>query len=447
MRDTEPYAAALVPHMKNFRSSTLEVIFCLVVFVLVNTLSSYFQPRISVNEGKGWDGSIYYGMAEQITKGEPIQAAKTWCFRLGVPFLAALVSGHNLILGFRIVNLAANVLTLVLFVIWIRLFINDWRIRCLLVLLLLTQWHGPFRFVYYYPILTEYTYYSLLLLGLLCIHLARTRLLVGVACLGLVVFFGVAFRETLFLLAVMMPFADNPIVFNGFLDNLVTFQFANVVRMPRRVYWLPILLGLLSFVLVRLVAHPSTSYSFVRSALGTFYCKPWWTCILGVFAAYGPILVLLIYNWRRSWAFLASNQPLLVFMAASGVLAYVGGSDTERYCYWAMPVTYVLIGKAIEDNRILLQSKALLLVICLTQAISQRLFWTLPADPYKYPSPLPILTIPSSRFHYFDLYSAYSLPGEFSRVIMAISFAQYVLLAVLILWWLSYREKRQIGRP
>lgn len=432
--------------MKNFQSSTFEVIFCFVVFVLVNALSSYFQPLITVNEGKGWDGSNYYGMAEQIAKGEPIQIRSPHCFRLGVPLLAALVSKHNLILGFKIVNLAANVLTLVLFVIWIRLFINDWRIRCLLVLLLLTQWLGPFRFVYYYPVLTEYTYYSLLLLGLLCIHLARTRLLVGVACLGLVVFFGVAFRETLFLLAVMMLFADNPIVFNGFLDNLVTFRFANVVRMPRRVYWLPILLGLLSLVLARLVAHPSTSYSFVRSALGFPFHVPWFVYIHAAFNAYGPILVLLIYNWRRSWAFLASNQPLLVFMAGTCMFAYGAGSDAERYLYWAMPVTYLLIGKAIEDNRILLQSKAFLLVLCLTQAVSQRLFWTLPADPYKYPSPLPILTIPSSRFQYFDLYSAYSLPGEFSRVIMAISFAQYVLLAVLMLWWLSYREQRQIGR-
>jgi hypothetical protein len=404
---------------------------------LVNLLSCHFQAAATYNGGQGWDGVHYYRTAEQFAGGETIRGDAPFCFRIGTPFLVSLLRKTDLILGFKTVNLAANVLTFVLFVIWTRLFISGWGIRCLLVVLFLTQWLGPFRNVYFAPVNTDPALYCIILLGLLCIHFARSRPLLAVTCLSVVVFFGVAFREVAFLLAIAMLFAQNPIIFSGLSSEVTVSRFKDLVRMPPVFCWLPVLSGLAGFVWLHQMAHQVNDYSFLREALKWAYEKSWLSYLHSLFIAYGPVIVLVIFNWRRSLAFLVSHQALLVFMAGFCVLAYLGGSDTERFWFWTMPVTYVLIGKAIEENRLLLQSKALIVLLFATQAIAQRVFWTCPDYPNGFRTPLPILTVPGNRFQLLDLFSCHG-----KRSIEAVSLAEYAFLAVVIIWWLSCRAKR-----
>ncbi len=423
--------------MKNTAFNPAELVLYAVAFLLINVLGAHFQAPISYNGGLGWDGVVYHQMAEQFVNHEPVRASAPSCYRIGTPFVAALISPQNLLLGFKIVNLAANALAFGFFVIWIRWFLKDWRVRCLVALLLLTHWLSPFRWIYFNPFGTDSVHQAVLLLGLLCIPLARGRPGRVAVCLALVVFVGVVFREAAVLLAVAFLFVENPIVFTGFRQNLAAVQLRRLVRIPRVILGVPLLAGVAGIALTHLVAHKTNDYEFVQTAFEWIRHKPWPTYIHGLFITFGPMLALVLYNWRRSWQFLAANQALLVFVAGSCVLAYIGGTDTERFWYWTMPVTYVLIGKSIEDLGPLLSSTGLIVLLGVSQAIAQRLFWTTPDYPSENPSPLPLLTPMSSSGQLLDLFS-YHARG----LVEWVSIAEYVLLTCVIILWLNSRARR-----
>ena len=103
----------------------------------------------------------------------------------------------------------------------------------MLVLLLLTQWHGPFRFLYWYPVASDHALHCFLALGLICIHFAASKPRLSTLGLGVVVLVGVMFREVVLLLAVALLFADNPIRFKGLWNNLTRFQWREIIKMPR----------------------------------------------------------------------------------------------------------------------------------------------------------------------------------------------------------------------
>lgn len=123
-------------------------------------------------------------------------------------------------------------------------------------------------------------------------------------------------------------------------------------------------------------------------------------------------------------------------------MAYIGGGDTERIFYWSMPVTYLLIGRAIEDNWDLLRSKTFLLVLVAGQLVSQRVFWTLPDYPSEYHTPFPILTLIGNQFQVLDLFSFHG-----NRAIEVVSLAEYVFLVVGLLCWMAYRAKNREETP
>jgi hypothetical protein len=151
--------------------------------------------------------------------------------------------------------------------------------------------------------------------------------------------------------------------------------------------------------------------------------------------AYGPILVLLLYNWRKTASFLAASQFMLVYLIGISVLAWIGGTDTIKFLYWAMPVVYLLIGIALEDRKNLL-TLPLIVVLAVSQLLSERIFWTIPDYPSQYSSYLTLLTVIGSKIQYLDL-----SPSHGSRDIQVISFIQYLALSSLILCWLWRREK------
>lgn len=420
------------------RTNIGEFAFYLVVFLVVNALSAHFQSPMNLDEGRGWDGIQYGRIAEQYLNHEPIQGNAPFCYRIGTPIISGLLKPHDLVNGFKLVNLGANFLTFAFFVVWIRIFVGDWRIRCLLALLLVSQWLAPFRMVYYYPVSTDNVQYMFLVLGFLCIYLARLRPVLGTVSLAAVVSVGVLFRESLLLLAVIFPFIDNPITLTGFWKHLVTFKFNRLLKLPRPIFILPLVGGVLGVACTHHLAHKTNDYSFLHTAVGWVYDKPWPTYVHALFIAFGPIVVLTWYNWRRCWEFLANNQALLMFLAGSCVLAYLGGTDTERFWFWTMPATYVLIGRSIEDLRPLLRSKSFLMLLGTSQIISQRIFWTLPELADNASSSLPVLTVLGSNFRYLDLY-AY----QGKRFVEVISLAQYVFLACVLMWWLHYRAVRR----
>jgi hypothetical protein len=106
--------------------------------------------------------------------------------------------------------------------------------------------------------------------------------------------------------------------------------------------------------------------------------KPLFTWVLAWFFTFGPVLAIVAYDWRRAVGFLADRRDLAVFLAFFAALSYAGGTDTERLLFWAMPVVYVLIGRAIEAEPRLFADWRVIAVLAAAQAVSARVFWPIP---------------------------------------------------------------------
>lgn len=411
----------------------LEVAVILIAFIVVNSLTFAFQKPISFNDGKGWDGRSYYKVAEDFSRGLSPKADAPHVYRIGTPLLASLLFKDNLLFSFKITNLIANTFLVFLLIIWLRLYITDWRIRVLLSILYLTQWHGPIRFVHFYPAYVDPWALVFLLAGLIGIHKARTNPTLPLICgLSLITLVGVMFREIVILVSIALLFSTNPVIW----DRNSVFSVRTVNKFPL-MYFIPFLFGLLGIAGVHVLVEQTSTVWFIKSAVRWAYNKPLLTYVHAWFIAFGPILIIIVYHWREALAFLGKHQFQLILLIAIALLAYIGGSDTERFLFWSLPVIYVLIGKALENNTSLLKSSPLLIVIGLSQCISQRLFWTLPDFPNTFPHSLPIFTSIGSKVPYLDLWSYHG-----NRLVQFISLSQYFLLGLVLLVWLNYRARR-----
>jgi len=155
---------------------------------------------------------------------------------------------------------------------------------------------------------------------------------------------------------------------------------------------------------------------------------------LAWFIAFGPILILPIYDWRYSVRYLLDNQYLLIYGATIAAFGWIGGKATYRYVYWAMPVVFLLVGLAIERCASLLRRNGLLLTILLSSyLLSQRVFWLWPEDlgiggastSWVLLTPLAVTTpVPD-------------LVGMGSLYVRAVSLVSYLALSALLLFLLS----------
>jgi len=417
----------------------IELAIILFLFVLINMFSQALQQPISFNNGQGGDGVAYFKVAEQFANHRLPNAGAPFVYRIGTPLLVSLFFKSDLLLGFKIVNITANLLTTLLFIFWLRLYLNNLKTRVLLSTLFLVMWHGPVRYVYYYPAYSDPWFFVVLLTGLIGIQKTQVSpTVVRICVLGLVALVGVTFREASLVIPIAFLFSTNPVIQSGGISYaLATFQVKRVIKSIPLIFFLPLGLGILGILIIFLTASQTNSYSFIHMAVYWAYGKPLLTYLHAWFIAFGPIIVIPIYNWRRMVRFMARNQFMLVYLLVFAVLGWIGGTDTDRILFWAMPVVYILIGQSIEDNAVLLKSLPLLIILCVGQLISERVIWTTPDYPGKFPSPLPILTIPSNRCQYLDLLSFHG-----SRKIHVVSFFEYLSLGMLLLWWLNYRAKK-----
>ncbi len=263
----------------------------------------------------------------------------------------------------------------------------------------------PVRFVYFYPVYVDPWIFVFLLAGLIGIHKAiqkpgwRT-----LSFLGLIALVGVLFREAMMVVPIALLFANNPIQYKrGLFSEWTSLQVSGLIKRPPPGFLIPIVFAVSGFWGVRQVVIQINDYSFPETALYWAYEKPLLAYLHGWFITFGPLIFITLYNWRRISSYLKNHQFLLVYLTGFAVLAWIGGSDTERILYWALPVVYLLIGKSIEDHRALLTSPGLMAVLVGSQLISQRIFWPLPDLPNPFPSSLPLLTVPGNKFPYMDL--------------------------------------------
>ncbi|MBI4965611.1 MAG: hypothetical protein HY913_20205 [Desulfomonile tiedjei] len=421
-------------------SAAIEVSIILLAFILVNLGSQVFQEPVSLNGGRGWDGVEYYSMAEQFSQRKLPEAAAPFVYRIGTPLLASLFK-HDLLLGFKVVNIVGNLITVILLTLWLRLYLQDWTIRAFLVLIFMAQWHGPVRYVYYHPAYIEPWLLAFLLMGLLAIQRVAVKPTFGkVACLTFVSFLGVAFREACLIIPIASLFAANPVARQDSLSAAPAQPtVSRMIGQTPTALFLPLAFALLSWLAVLYLVTPTSNYSYIKRAVVWGYNQSLALYIHSWFVAYGPVLVLLLYNWRRTGSFLRTNQFMLVYLLGLAALAWIGGTDTVKFLFWAMPVVYLLVGRAIEDNKELL-TLPLVVVLVFCQLLSERVLWPVPDYPSPYSGGLILLTLLGSKIQYLDL-----SPSHGSRGIQIISLFQYLALSALILSWL-YRRRGIVGK-
>jgi hypothetical protein len=330
-----------------------------------------FQPVTTTSDGLGFDGASYHAMAEQLTRDDPPRAVAPFVYRVGTPWLASTVTritGWSLAESFRRVNLLSSLAATLLLMRWLRRHVSTGRGRWLVLGVFLCEPHSPLRFTYYYPVNTDPIATCLLLSGLNLIDWIRdhpTRL--RIATLAALVVVGVAVREVVLIVAVALLF--------------ISLERAGAA--PRLRLWLPLACGLLAMTAVRawVVVQPS-SYSFVD---GVLYWIRWKTpaqLTLAPLLVFGPLAALPVVLWADTRRLLASRFDWCVYLGCFAVLAWIGGSDTERTLIFGSPIVWLLIASAL--NRV--SAGSWLAVAGVVQLLSLRVFVPIAGPP---PSLLP----------------------------------------------------------
>lgn len=437
--------------MTKGRSRLLELGLALTLFAAVSVTSAVLQQRTQLNKGIGWDGCSYYSMAAQILEGKRPQGPSPFIYRIGTPALAALLGARDLLNGFLTANIIASALLTVLMVVWLRRQIDNWIVRLILLAAFLAEWHGPARSVYFYPTTSDPWGMVFCLAGLICIdklHSRFSRWTLVQLCL--ICFVGTFFREFVALIGLAAILSA----------DLVSHERGTWFRRPNPSFLLPCGSSLLGMALPHLYVTSAAlippvsgcewsyprDYSFLHNAAHWMYTQPLAMYLHAWLIAFGPILFLLIFGWRESRRFLSEHQYQFVYLAGVAGLAWIGGSDTERYAFYAMPVIYVLVGQVILQKTAVLKSPLLIGFLAITQVISERLFWTIPdfwgaSSPNALfiathpPDPSWFLLNPIGKISYLNLLSRFG--GK-----MSISFVQYLFVGFALLAWLHLRDRR-----
>ena len=413
------------------------------LFVLVDLVTAATQPLINVAGGRGWDGATYYQVAQQLAAGMRPTADAPFVYRLGTPALAALLTPNDLMLGFVMVNAAANALTAMLVYFWLRRFIANSTVRLALFVSFVAMWHGPIRFFHFYPVSAEHLTYAVNVIGLLVAYAFRDRIsLRFVAGLSVLTAIGVAVRETALLAAAALPFLRNPL--------------RRELRAPRVsvLLFVPALAGVAALLIVHSVAAQTNSYGFVSAIMFRFAEKNPLVYLLGWWNAYGPLLIIPIVAWRRSFAFLGSHQMLAAFLGACAALGWVGGQDTERYVFWAAPVVYLVVGDALPTVFAGL-SKWVVVAFAAMQAVAERVGLAIPQPSTVDPEllgrdrtfdHLMLLSPIGGNVDYFDLWSFW-MPRMAKAILLAEHVALLVVVAALLYWRSARARARRAAAP
>lgn len=447
--------------MKKSKQIVPELLIVIIVYLAVNLLTARYQKVITYNEGAGWDGKEYVTVARQFARSQTPAARTPFVHRLGTPFVVSRLFPDDILHGFLQVNRVAGAVLTLLMLLWLHLYLRNWKVRMLLIILFITQWHNWIRFVYFYPAHVDPWTQVFILAGLILLHF-RNRMSLNrqVALLSLLTAVGVFFRETVLIIPLVFlflhfPWQQLPDLWEELRDEVRRLEpvptigknlFRRAISWFRSVdyrIYLPLLPGLVGIFICKIIARPTTHSSFFNAALYWLYIKSPMVYLHSFFTAFGPLVVLFLFRWKKSFQFLKEENFHLIFFLIILVLAYIGGEDMYRFFYWAVPIVFVVLGKLLEKDHLLtgLLSRSSLLVAALVvlQAVSQRLFWTVPDYPPDGDKFFPVfLTILSSKGSFLKLHFIWTEPKY-----ALLSFYEYLLIISLLLLWL-YREKRRM---
>jgi hypothetical protein len=205
---------------------------------------------------------------------------------------------------------------------------------------------------------------------------------------------------------------------------------------------LPLVASAAVFGVLRLAIVSTSSYGFARAAVGWILRKWPNTYAQGWLIAYGPILVLPIFYWRACWRFLRTHQAEAVFLAALVAISWIGGGDTERFVTWGAPVIYLLIGIGLQELARERVPAPFVVLLVVTQAVSERLFWILPAAALEWEqvSELVLLTPIGNNVSVYNVTAWDAEPSV--RMTSQIEYALVTAALLGLLFWMRRRQLR-----
>ena len=263
----------------------------------------------------------------------------------------------------------------ILLVLWLRAWAITGWISLVVVTLVAAAWHGPMRYLYYNPGYVDPPFLVFVLIGLLLIRwIEEASSPVKILLLALLSAAGALVRETMLLVPLCFLMVNGPA--------------GTLIRGRRRSSPVPVwalALPLVSCVAAiafthRIVTVDATERaSMLQAALQWLHKTPD-SYAMGWLTAFGPVLAIVVFDWRRALRLLADHEWLGALLAACVVLSFIGGSDTERFAFWSLPVVYLLLARAIERHAGILRSATLLVALVVSQSVAARVFWGIP-DP------------------------------------------------------------------
>lgn len=329
-------------------------------------------------------------MSRQFANGAtPIVAEGPFVYRPATPWLAAQLdpflnrivpdwlarasedaSGLKGVLPFYAINISATLGAVMLLLAYLRLFVGSAGVRLLLVAWWVVSWQAPARYVYFNPVNIEALFLALLLAGLLMIEGTRHRTAAHAAVMvAPVVALATLNRESGLLLGMVFLAARHPVALLKQRDW-------------HALAWLlvPVALGLAALAWTRQVGVASNAYAVWAEPLSMLRTKLPHTWVLAWFFAFGPAAIALIASATGAVRqCLGERRHLAAYLVMVGVLAYVGGTDTERILGWVAPVVLVLVGVALESRADQLRrAPALVAALVAVQLVSARLLWPVP---------------------------------------------------------------------
>ncbi len=341
-----------------------------VAFVAISLYSARIQKITLTRFG---DGDEYFFATEQRVAHETIRAEAPYVYRVAMPWLVANTFPDRIEFGYRFYNIAAAAASAFILFVWLDRFGVRPGIAALTTILYIASWIGPARFLYYYPIYVDPPFIALGMLALLLIHGIRqaftwTRLL----AVSAVCFAGALVRETMLIVPIAFLFAN---VRFGAGDGKPS-------RVPAAALAIPLAATLVAIVLCHLVpAEPRRVIGIPENSLYLFRNKPLFTIPLSFFLTFGPVIAVVLYDWRAVRAFLMKHTYLVVFFGGCFLTSYIGGHENERYLLWSAPVLYLLIALAVQRHaRALMRSAWVFAALVAAQALSEHVFFGIP-DP------------------------------------------------------------------
>lgn len=386
------------------------------VFVLVLVVTLATQDRIAVNAGRGYDGVAYYDLSQQLTAGQPPTGVLRFASRVGTPLLAALVDPSNLLNGFQVVNLGAAFISTLLFLAWLRRFLEPSWLRLALVVVYATHWLQLIRFTVFYPVLVDAWAQALCFAGLNAIasyeQSPSGRKLAAITAIGAL---GVAFRDIVLLVPLAFVFCRS------------SRRFHNVI---------PLAVAAAAFAFVRqAVTATDPLFSTSGHLLDRALSRSALSYLLGWLVAFGPGVFVILFDWRGAAAFLARHRWALVYVGGVAAAAWAGSLESERHALnWASPVIYVLIGGTIQRHPHWFKG-ALLAVVVASQALVSRVFWTIPqpTEDYSTLTPAVVLTPLGPDATYLHLFPDY--PPRALAWLQLWQFAALGAVMLALMWW------------